>query len=204
MGAPPPPGTTRNARERDRGVSVYYQVVSRPAVPGASWNYYPSWTPIREHAVAERLATFATRRGHEAVILEHETVERLGEVARAVVDEQETRHLPALRFLPAAETLFARDRLEQDIATSLLWDSETGAVVDALDGLSAGEADERRLALEDGPGGDITATAASPGGHLTFPTRKDVLRAWLRLWARAAAGEIGGAHDGAHDGAGAS
>ncbi|HEV2236503.1 MAG TPA: hypothetical protein VGR57_07545 [Ktedonobacterales bacterium] len=178
------------------GVSVYYQVVSRPAVPGASWNYYPSWTPIRERAVAERLASFATRRGHEAVILEHETVERLGALARAVVDEQETRHLPALRYLPAAETLFAQDRLEQDIATSLLWDCETGGVVDALDGLNASEADQRRLALEDGPGGDVTADAGNLSSHLTFPTRKDVLRAWLRLWARAAAGEVGGAHDG--------
>jgi hypothetical protein len=176
---------------------VYYQVVSRPATPGASWNYYPSWTPIREREVAERLANFATRRGHEAVILEHATLERLGEVARAVVERQEMRHLPAPRFLPAAETLFSQDQLEQDIATSLLWDCETGAVVDALDDLSASQADQRRLALEDGPGGDITTTGVSLGGYLAFPTRKDVLRVWLRLWARVAAREIGGPDDGA-------
>lgn len=179
---------------------MHYQVVSRPATPGASWSYYPSWTPLREREEAEQLARFAATRGHEAVILEGATLERLGEVARAVVERQESRHLPAMRYLPTVETLLspqAQDQVDQDIAASLCGEHESGAMVESLGELSASEADQLRLALEDGPGGDVTASAAQPGRHLTFPTRMEVLRAWLRLWARASAGEIGGPEDGA-------
>jgi hypothetical protein len=176
---------------------VYFQVVSRPATPGASWNYYPSWTPLHEREVAERLARSATLRGHEAVILEQVTVERLGEVARSVVERQESRHLPALRYLPTAETLLspdAQDRVDQEIEASLVGEREW-TIADALTELGVSEADQARFALEDGPGGDVTATGFGRG--LAFPTRKDVLRVWLDLWARAAAGEIGGPDDGA-------
>ncbi len=179
---------------------MYYQVVSRPATPGASWGYCPSWTPLRERDEAERLARLAATRGHEAAVLEGATLERLGEVARAVVERQESRHLPAMRYLPTIETLLspqAQEQVDQDIAASVFGAREAGAIAESVGELSASEADQLRLALEDGPGGDVTASAAQPGGHLTFPTRKEVLRAWLRLWARAAAGEIGGPEDGA-------
>jgi hypothetical protein len=178
---------------------VYYQVVSRPATPGASWNYYPSWTPIHEREVAERMARSATLRGHEAVILEQVTVDRLGAVARSVVERQETRHLPATRYLPTAETLLspdAQDRVDQEIVASLFGEREW-SVVDAPEEPSASEADQARLALEEGPGGDVTARMKGLNGQLAFPTRKDVLRTWLSLWARAAAGEVGGPDDGA-------
>lgn len=178
---------------------MFYQVISRLATPGACWTYYPSWAPMREREEAERRAQFAAARGHEAVILAYPSLERLGQVARAVVEQQEMRYLPALRYLPAAETLLGPDaqaQVDQDIAASLLGEPEVGAVVDAAE-LSVTEADQLRLALEDGPGGDVTASAAGGGQHLAFPTRKDVLRAWLRLWARAASGDIGGPEDGA-------
>jgi hypothetical protein len=155
---------------------------------------------MRQREEAERLARFAATRGHEAVILECATLERLDEVARAVVERQDMRQLPALRYLPTAEALLsqeAQDQLDRDIAAGLLGERETGAVAESLGDLSASEADQRRLALEDGPGGDVTASATTQHAHLAFPTRKDVLRAWLRLWARAAAGDVGGPDDGA-------
>jgi hypothetical protein len=155
---------------------------------------------MREREEAERLAKFAAMRGHEAVILECPTLERLGELAQAVVERQDMRHLPDLRYLPTAETLFGQqvlDQVDQDIAATLFGEREAGAVVESLGELSASEADQRRLAMEDGPGGDVTASATSQGGSLSFPTRKDVLRVWLRLWARAATGAIGGQNDGA-------
>src|SRR5260221_8294353 len=177
----------------DEGIKVHYQVVARPDTADACWDYYPYWAPTRDREDAERLAYFAAQTGHEAVILECVTVERLEAAARAVVERQDTSFLPALRYLPAAERWLASERPQREVTAP---GRPEPTMEHYADGVCEAEADERRLTLERGPGGDVTRETPARGQRLSFPQRMDVVSAWLRLRARALRGEVGGAGDG--------
>ena len=57
--------------------------------------------------------------------------------------------------------------------------------------------DKRRLELELGAGGDVTAGSQRYRYLLALPRRMDVLGAWLRLHRRMVLRQVGGATDGA-------
>lgn len=175
---------------------MHYQVVAKPCVPSARWEYYPYWAPVRDKAAAERLATYAAQSGYEAAILQSVTAEMLEQIALRIVERQDTDLLPALRYMPSTRVAATAGRQEHTVETAL-------HPADTLDpyaeGPDKGQLDARRLAIEMGPGGDVTAGDVGLVRRLSFPQRMDVLSSWLDLRKRAVAGEMGGAMDGTPD-----
>ncbi|MGZ3677660.1 MAG: hypothetical protein ACXWQR_03720 [Ktedonobacterales bacterium] len=76
-------------------------------MPAGAWDYYPYWSPVRDKHAATRLATYAAQSGYEAAILQSVSAEMLQNIARNVVEQQDTRHLPQSRYLPGARVATA-------------------------------------------------------------------------------------------------
>jgi hypothetical protein len=168
---------------------MHYQVVTRSAEPSGGWGYYPYWAPVREKAAAERLAGYAAQSGYEAAILQSVTPELLEDLARRVVERQETELLPSLRYLPASR---ASGRLQRTVEMTF---RPSPALDPYVEGTDKAALDARRLSVELGAGGDILAHGpAQPDPFL--PLRMDVISTWLRLRERVISGEVGGLGDG--------
>lgn len=175
---------------------MHYQVVARSCVPAGAWDYYPYWAPVRDKDAATRLASYAAQSGYEAAILQSVTAEMLRNIARAVVERQDTHMLPALRYVPGAPLAAASGRREHGVDLEF----QPHAWLDPhVDGPDKAELDRRRLHLETGPGGDVIHSAAWNPQHFAIPRRMDVLRSWMSLRRRLLHGQIGGATDGAAD-----
>jgi hypothetical protein len=177
---------------------MHYQVVAKALGPEEPWDYYPHWAPLSDKPAAERLANYAAQSGWEAAILAYDTAELLEMMARRVVEGQDTQLLPALRYLPVAQASpveGGREKHDVEIAFS---PSESASPYD--EGPDKSELDRRRLELELGPGGDVTAGAEARFGRLSLPLKMDVIRLWLRLHQRVTHGQVGGPTDGAQDG----
>lgn len=170
-----------------------YQVVAKPCVPSARWEYYPYWAPVRDKAAAERLASYAAQSGYEAAILHSVTAEMLEQIARRVVERQDTHLLPALRYMPGTRVAATTGRQEHAVETAL---HLTETLDPYAEGPDKAALDSRRLTLEMGPGGDVITTGTGLSRRLSFPQRMDIISSWLDLRKRAVAGEIGGAMDG--------
>lgn len=173
---------------------MHYQVVARSCVPAGAWDYYPYWAPVRDKGAATRLATYAAQSGYEAAILQSVTVDMLQNIARSVVEQQDTRLLPSARYLPGTRVPTASGWREQNLS----------AEVQPLEGghphleqPNKTVLDARRLNLEHGPGGDVTLRSGWQHQQIAFPRRMDVLRAWMQLRERLLQGQVGNALDGA-------
>jgi hypothetical protein len=171
---------------------MYYQVVARSGERSVRWEYYPYWAPVRERDAAERLAGYAAQSGYEAAILQGMTLKVLKDLAYRVVEQQETEHLPSLRYLPGSRVEQANGRKKRAVET--LFRSSSKPDLYAEDNGKA-ELDERRLKAELGPGGDILARGTIQP-HAPLPLRMDVVSAWLRLRERVVCGKVGGIYDG--------
>jgi hypothetical protein len=172
---------------------MHYQVVARRRTAGAGWEYYPYWSPVHDGEAAERLAHYAVRGGYEAAIVQGATIELLEQLARRVVECQDSQALPALRYLPGARTAYASGRQEYLVETAL---TPSLALNPYTGGPERAELDRRRLSLEMGPGGDITRAAEWRPQPVSLSVPIGVLRVWIRLHNTVQGGEIGGAHDG--------
>lgn len=178
---------------------MHYQVVAKPRVSPEQWEYYPHWSPCQDKAAAERLAYYAAQSGYEAAILHSVAVEMLELIARKVVERQDSTLLPALRYLPGTKVATASGRNEYEVNTSFRLSPSLDPYAE---GPERAELDRLRFALEVGPGGDVTVGETWRFQHVSFPTRIDVLSAWVRLRGRVEGGLAGGSRDGAGDGAG--
>ncbi len=175
---------------------MHYQVVARSCVPTGAWDYYPYWAPVRDRNAATRLATYAAQSGYEAAILQSVTSDMLQDIASSVVDRQDARLLPQLRYLPGTRVAAASGWREQSLgaeiqrldAGNLYLDEPNKAVLDA-----------RRLNFEQGPGGDVTLRPEWQPQQISFPLRMDVLRTWMHLRQRLLQGQVGTALDGGPD-----
>ncbi len=176
---------------------MHYQVVARTCTPSGEWDYYPYWAPVREKDAARRLASHAAQTGHEAAILHSVTAEMLWQIARGVVDRQDTHLLPALRFLPDQPVTAAPGRPEHGVRLEFYQSAALDAYRNDPD--SAG-LDGCRLRIELGPGGDVIQRPEWRPQHISLPRRMDVLRYWLDLRQRLLHGQIGGPTDGASAG----
>lgn len=175
---------------------MHYQVVARSSIASIAsekWEYYPYWSPVREKSAAERLASYAAQSGYEAAILHSVTAEMLMNIARAVVERQDVRLLPSLRYLPGARMATATGRSEYGVETEF---SLSDGLDPYLEGPDKSELDSRRLSLELGQGGDVIADSGWRSQGITLPCRMDLLRSWLSLRRRLMQGEIGGPTDG--------
>jgi hypothetical protein len=144
---------------------MQYQVVARRYMSAGEWEYYPYWAPVREKDAAQRLAGYAAHAGYEAAILQGVTAEQLRLVAYAIVVQNDTRSLPAVRFLPEGQASTTPSRVME---FANLWESSS-AMLDA-----------QRIRLEMGPGGDVTQRGDwQPQGDFTPPA--DILAAWMIL-----------------------
>jgi hypothetical protein len=115
-------------------------------------------------------------------------------IARQVVERQHDELIPALRYLPGAKAAIAGGRAEHNVEVVLCAPLTLDPYVEGPDKSAM---DKRRLELELGAGGDVTA--GSQGYHYSaaLPRRMDVLSAWLRLHRRMVLRQVGGATDGA-------
>ena len=175
---------------------MYYQVVAISSKSSAEWEYYPYWAPLREKSAAQRLASYAAQCGYEAAILQSVTPEMLMTLARAVVERQDTRLLPSLRYLAGTLMATANNRREHSVETAFYDTEELDLYVEGSDKLAL---DARRLKLEIGQGGDVVASDDWRHQRITLPLRMDVLRSWLNLRQRLLDSQIGGLLDGASD-----
>ena len=175
---------------------MQYQVVARTIDPPGSWDYYPYWAPTHEKNAAQRLANYAAQTGYEAAILQSVTVEMLYQIARRVVERQDSQLLPSLRYLPGTIVTASGGRPEHAVETAF---SAPHMLDPYIEGPDKTELDQRRLALERGPGGDAMSDGRWRHERLTFPARMDVLSAWLRLRERVDHKQLGGSMDGASD-----
>jgi hypothetical protein len=178
---------------------MHYQIVAKVPEAQARWDYYPYWAPVRDKDAAERLARYAAQTGHEAAILRAVTVEMLGVIAHAVVGQQDTHVLPAVRYLPSMTIANGGARREYDVEVVF---SPSSTIDPYGEGPDKAELDTRRLRHEQGSGGDIIASGAYHPERFSIPVRMDILSAWVRLYQRATQGAVGGHNDGADDAAG--
>lgn len=180
---------------------MHYQVVVRSYIPAGAWEYYPYWSPVRDKHAARRLATYAAQSGYEAAILQSVSADMLQNIARNVVEHQDTRLLPQSRYLPGARVATASSWREQSANTDIQRLERGNRDFDGLnlEGPNKAVLDVRRLDLERGPGGDVTLRAGWQPQQISFPHRMDVLRAWMRLRQQLVQGQVGDAQDGAPD-----
>jgi len=173
---------------------MQYQVIGRPCPPSTGkWDYYPYLAPGRDKSAAERLARHAAESGHEAVVLRSVAMEMLMTIARAIVERQDERLLPAVRYLPSGEAGTRGPRPEREGDREMI---APAALDPYREGPAKVELDARRSVIEMGPGGDVDADGRRRGQRPSFPQRMDVLGSWLRLRERVVRGMLGGATDG--------
>ncbi len=175
---------------------MHYQVVARSCVPAGAWDYYPYWAPVRDRDAATRLATYAAQSGYEAAILQSVTSDMLQSIASSVVDRQDARLLPQLRYLPGTRVAASSGWREQSVDADV---QRLGAGNRHLDEPNKVALDARRLNLEHGPGGDVTLRPEWRPQQISFPLRMDVLRNWMHLRQRLLQGQVGTALDGVPD-----
>ncbi len=175
---------------------MHYQVVARSCAPTGAWDYYPYWAPVRDKDAATRLATYAAQSGYEAAILQSVTADMLQDIGRSVVDRQDARLLPQLRYLPGTRVAAASGWREQSVDTEV-HRLEAGNL--HIDGPNKAVLDARRLHVEQGPGGDVTLRPGWQQQQISFPLRMDVLRTWMHLRQRLLQGQVGTVLDGGPD-----
>lgn len=175
---------------------MYYQVVAISSTSSTEWEYYPYWAPLREKSAAQRLASYAAQSGYEAAILQSVTPEMLMTLARGVVERQDTRLLPSLRYVAGSLMATTGNRREYSVETAFYHTEELDPYIEGSDKSAL---DARRLSLELGQGGDVVASDEWRPQRISFPLRMDVLRSWLSLRQRLLDGQVGGLLDGAAD-----
>ncbi|HEY7975383.1 MAG TPA: hypothetical protein VID72_08585 [Ktedonobacterales bacterium] len=172
---------------------MHYQVVAKSSGASAGWEYYPYWSPLREKESAERLASYAAQCGYEAAIIQSVTPEMLLRLAHGVVERQDTRLLPALRYLPGSRVATTTSHREYHVETAF---RPLEGLNPYVDGSDKSEWDARRLKLEMGPGGDVVARDDWRPQPISLPMRMGVLHAWLSLRQRLLQEQVGGPLDG--------
>lgn len=180
---------------------MLYQVVAKSPIPPEQWDYYPCWWPMDDESEARQWVEECVSHGYEAAVLRARSFHRLAELAEALIEWQDTRVLPSVRYTPGDSIVPRDEGLEREATESTLASpnqvyGEWRRAGEHPSMRREDDLDALRWRLERGSGGDVDSAGGLWRQHPHFPERMDVLSAWLRLRERTHSSALGGRHDG--------